>query len=118
MRRPGTSLLKLINTGILLLLVFSGYAQFYNQGEDPGYLKWRQIRTGHFRVIYPESFDKEAQRLTNILEYYYEPNAGYLDHKPAQIPVILHSHSVRSNGFVAWAPKRMELVTTPSAGAT
>jgi len=115
MGRPGTLSLKLIYTGILLLLVFSGYAQFYDQGEDPGYLKWRQIRTGHFRVIYPESFDREAQRLTNILEYYYEPNAGYLDHKPAQIPVILHSHSVLSNGFVAWAPKRMELVTTPSA---
>lgn len=106
---------KFINIGILLFFVVSGHAQFYNRGEDPGNLKWRQIRTGHFRVIYPESFDQEAQRLTNVLEYYYEPNAGYLDHKPAQIPVILHTHSVRSNGFVAWAPKRMELVTTPSA---
>ncbi len=115
MRRPGTLSLKLINTGILLFLILSGHAQFYNQGEDPGNLKWRQIRTNHFRVIFPADFNQEAQRLTNILEYYYEPNAGYLDHKPAQIPVILHTHSVRSNGFVAWAPKRMELVTTPSA---
>jgi len=114
MGRAGTASLKLIFTGILLFLVLPGHTQFYNQGEDPGYLKWRQIRTGHFRIIYPESFDQEAQRLTNILEYYYEPNAGYLDHKPAKIPVILHNHSVRSNGFVAWAPKRMELVTTPS----
>lgn len=115
MRQPGTLSLKLFNTGILLFLLLSGHAQFYNQGEDPGNLKWRQIRTDHFRVIFPSDFNQEAQRLTNILEYYYEPNAGYLDHKPAQIPVILHTHSVRSNGFVAWAPKRMELVTTPSA---
>ena len=114
MRRSGSVTLRLFYSGILFFMVLSGHAQFYNRGEDPGYLKWRQIRTGHFRVIYPESFDHEAQRLTNILEYYYEPNAGYLDHKPAQIPVILHTHSVRSNGFVSWAPKRMELVTTPS----
>lgn len=114
MGRPGTVTFRFLLSGILFFMGLSGHAQFYNQGEDPGYLKWRQIRTGHFRVIYPEGFDHEAQRLTNILEYYYEPNAGYLDHKPAKIPVILHNHSVRSNGFVAWAPKRMELVTTPS----
>ena len=52
--------------------------------------------------------------MTHILEFYYEPNSAYLNHRPSPIPVILHNHSVRSNGFVAWAPKRMELVTTPS----
>ncbi|KPL16145.1 MAG: hypothetical protein AMS26_05800 [Bacteroides sp. SM23_62] len=114
MGRSVTVTIRLLYSGISFFLVLSGHAQFYNQGEDPGNLRWRQIRTGHFRVIYPEDFDAEAQRLTNILEHYYEPNAAYLDHKPSQIPVILHNHSVRSNGFVAWAPKRMELVTTPS----
>ena len=114
MGRSGTIALRLLYSCILFFLLVPGHAQFYNQGEDPGYLKWRQIRTGHFRVIYPAEFDHEAQRLTHILEYYYEPNSAYLDHKPAQIPVILHNHSVRSNGFVVWAPKRMELVTTPS----
>jgi hypothetical protein len=115
MGRSGTVTIRLLYSSICVFLALSGHAQFYKQGEDPGNLKWRQIRTGHFRVIYPEEFDHEAQRLTNILEYYYQPNSAYLDHKPAQIPVILHNHSVRSNGFVAWAPKRMELVTTPSS---
>ena len=105
---------RLLYSGISLFLALSCHAQFYNRGEDPGYLKWWQIRTDHFRIIYPREFDREAQRLTHVLEYYYEPNGRYLDHKPARIPVVLHNHSVRSNGFVAWAPKRMELVTTPS----
>jgi hypothetical protein len=96
-------------------MLWPAKAQFYNRGEDPAYLKWRQIRTSHFRVIYPDDFHHEAQRLTGILEQTYQPNAAALDHRPARIPVILHNHSVRSNGFVAWAPKRMELVTTPPA---
>ena len=114
MGRSNTVSGRFLISGILFFFVIHSHAQFYDQGEDPGTLNWRQIRTDHFRVIYPEDFGQEVQRLTNILEHYYEPNAGYLGHKPAQIPVILHNHSVRSNGFVAWAPKRMELVTTPS----
>ena len=97
--------------GILLITVGNSNAQFYSRGEDPGKLKWEQIRSDHFRVIYPEEFRQEAGRMTHILESYYEPNSAYLKHRPKPIPVILHNHSVLSNGFVAWAPKRMELVT-------
>ena len=90
------------------------FGQFYSMGADPGNLKWEQIRTDHFRVIFPVDFRQEARRMTHLLESYYEPNSACLDHRPAPIPVILHNRSVLSNGFVAWAPKRMELVTTPS----
>ena len=79
MGRPDTATIRLLFSGLLFFMVLSGHTQFYNKGEDPGYLKWRQIRTGHFKVVYPEGFDHEAQRLTNILEYYYEPNALYLE---------------------------------------
>jgi hypothetical protein len=115
MGKPGSLTTGLLCIGLLSCMLLPVRAQFYNRGEDPGYLKWRQIRTGHFRVIYPDDFQEEAQRLTGILEQTYQPNAAGLDHRPARIPVILHNQSVRSNGFVAWAPKRMELVTTPSA---
>lgn len=33
----------------------------------------------------------------------------------AKFPVVLHPGSMRSNGMVAWAPRRMELITTPSS---
>jgi hypothetical protein len=100
--------------GLFLFLAPGSGAQFYNQGADPGSLKWEQIRTDHFRVIYPVDFQDEARRMTHILESYYEPNSACMQHRPAPIPVILHNYSVLSNGFVALAPKRMELVTTPS----
>ncbi len=102
-------------TGILILFAAESSAQFYNRGEDPGRLKWEQIRSEHFRVIHPADFKSEARRMAHVLESYYESNSDCLGHRPAPVPVVLHNHSVLSNGFVAWAPKRMELVTTPYA---
>lgn len=92
-----------------------GHTQFYSGGEDPAYIRWNQLNTDHFKVIYPSEFRSEAQRITSLLEFYYEPNSSYLSHRPRKIPVVLHNHSVYSNGFVALAPKRMELVTTPAS---
>ncbi len=115
MKRYGT--LCLWPATILLRIFFPAivHSQFYNTGEDPGYLKWEQIRSGHFRIIFPREIEPEAQRFARILEWNYEPGSAQLGHRPRPIPVILHNHSVISNGFVAWAPKRMEVVTTPSA---
>jgi hypothetical protein len=96
------------------LVIPYGYTQFYTGGEDPGYLKWNQIKSGHFKMIYPSELSSEAKRMTQLLEYYYEQNSSGLDHRPRKIPVVLHNHSVYSNGFVAPAPRRMELVTTPA----
>ena len=100
---------------LFLVVTCGGYAQYYTMGEDPASLRWNQINTDHFKVIFPEEFSSEARRTTYLLEFHYDQNAGYLEHLPRKIPVVLHNRSVRSNGFVAWAPKRMELVTTPPA---
>ena len=91
-------------------------AQIYQAGADPSRLEWNQIRTGHFQVIFPEGFAEEAKRMTRILEAQYDTNTAILDHRPGRIPVVLHNQSVMSNGFVTWAPKRVELVTTPPPG--
>jgi hypothetical protein len=88
-------------------------AQYYNSGEDPASIRWKQIRTTNFQIIFPSEFAKEANRLANTLEYLYDHDAKTLNHKPRKISVLLHSQSSYSNGMVAWAPKRMELYTTP-----
>ncbi len=98
----------------LFLIYFSGgYAQFYSTGQDPYSTVWEQIKTENFRIIYPKDFYREANRLANIMDYSYEFTAQSLDKKPGKISVILHNSSVMSNGYVSWAPKRMEFVTTP-----
>jgi hypothetical protein len=91
--------------------------QYYESGQDPASLKWSQLETPHFKVIYPVTFANEGHRLANILEHAYSLVPVALDHPPRKISVIVHNHSVESNGFVAWAPKRMELYPTPVADA-
>jgi len=99
----------------IFLTAIPAVAQYYESGQDPASIKWKQIHTTHFHIIYPESFLNEGQRLANILEYAYTLVPYTLDHNPKKIPVIVHNYSSRSNGFVAWAPKRMELFPVPAA---
>lgn len=114
--------LRILRNAHFLILTFilsgldipNGYTQFFTLGEDPGYLKWSKIQSDHFKMIYPSELSSEAKRMTQLLEYYYEQNSSGLDHRPHKIPVVLHNHSVYSNGLVAVAPRRMELVTTPA----
>jgi len=104
-------------TFIVFILVFFGTigakAQYFQTGQDPSQIKWRQINTINFNVIYPEEFEKQAQRISYVLEKVYNYGSKSLDFRPRKISVILHTRTVKSNGLMAWAPKRIELFTTP-----
>jgi hypothetical protein len=92
-------------------------AQYYSTGEDPAWIKWRQIQSRHFNIIYPASLDSTAQRYA----WLFDTLAGRVGSDAARrastrlpkLPVVLHAYNVASNGVMAWAPSRMELITTP-----
>lgn len=98
---------------LLFLAASHANAQFFQTGQDPSQIKWRQINTDKFQVIFPEEFDKEAQRLSFVLSEVYKYGAKSSNFNPRKISVVLHTRTVKSNGLVAWAPKRIELFTTP-----
>ncbi|MCX6230877.1 MAG: hypothetical protein NTZ33_04980 [Bacteroidetes bacterium] len=103
---------------LILLFVFLVFpycinAQFYDAGQDPASVKWKQINTNHFQLIFPEEFSIQANILANNLETAYEFNTISLSRKPVRIPIILHNRNVVSNGFVTWAPRRSEWFTCP-----
>lgn len=100
---------------LLLILIYSPgdlNAQYYSYGQDPASQKWRQIRTDYFRLIYPETWEDQAQELAQFLETIRKPLSSSLKSNPRSIPVILRNQSMLSNGFVMWAPKRIEMVTS------
>jgi hypothetical protein len=88
-------------------------AQFYNLGQDPASYKWRQIQTEKFRLIYPENFEQQAQRMMNILESSAPKVELSLNHKTRQMPFIFHNGQITPNAFTVWTPRRIELYTTP-----
>ncbi len=99
---------------LFISLAFHSKAQYYQTGQDPASIKWRQINTVNFQVIYPEEFEKQAQRISYVLEKVYDYGALTLNYSPKKVSVVLHTRTVDSNGLMAWAPKRIELFTTPN----
>lgn len=102
----------------ILMLIFSVLciylkAQYITTGDDPASIRWRQINTKNFQVIYPSEFESKAQRMASVLEKVYDYAGQTLKHQPHKISVILHTSPIISNGMVAWAPKRIEMFTTP-----
>jgi len=100
---------------LLFIFLFSQvtFAQYYDTGEDPASLKWMQIKTDHFTVIYPKSYGSGGISFAKALDEAYLKLNFLFPEKRVKIPVIIHSFSSNSNGYVAWAPRRMEIYPTP-----
>jgi len=105
---------KKILTILLILFCFQASAQLFDIGQDPASVKWRIIKTEHFKIIFPRELEKQSNHIANMLEQAYVPLSTPLKSKPVRISVILHNRSVTSNALVPWAPKRMEWYTNPS----
>jgi len=106
--------IKYIFLLLSLLNISNTFGQFYSTGQDPASAKWKQIKSENFQIIFQEEFETKAQEIANILENNYEKVGKTLEHDPKKISVIVHNQTLQSNGYVAWAPKRMELSATPS----
>ena len=99
---------------ILILLPYCASAQYFVVGQDPASIKWREIKTDNFQIIYPSDYEAQAQRVAHIFEKVYNYSGYTLKHQPKKISVILHTKTIKSNGFVAWSPSRVELFPTPN----
>lgn len=113
------NVLKKILLLIALFIPSIAGAQFFVNGDDPGRLKWNYIDTDSFRIIYPEGSDSLARVYGYQLEKFKTPvsrTTGYIvgQGDGRLMPVVLHTHNA-ANGNVAWAPKRMDMYTIPSA---
>jgi hypothetical protein len=97
----------------LCTLPFFLTAQYFSLGNDPASVKWNQIKTEHFRIIYPNTMDSTALYLANAMEYIRIPVSASLDVTPDKWPVILHNQTVISNGMTPYAPKRIEMISVP-----
>jgi hypothetical protein len=104
---------KLLFPVVLVFCFMASKGQYFQTGEDPASIKWRQINTTNFQIIYPDYYETQAQQLSRVLEKVYNYGSYSLKHKPRKISVILHTQTVKSNGLVAWAPRRAEFYTTP-----
>jgi hypothetical protein len=105
---------KLYITLILGLSIVPLMGQYYETGQDPSSLKWESIKSEHFTFIFPETYRDQAKNVSLLYEDAYKIMAGTFREPIAKrFPIIIHSYSIESNGYVAWAPRRMELFPLP-----
>ncbi|UOG74529.1 hypothetical protein MTX78_20720 [Hymenobacter tibetensis] len=84
--------------------------------QNPPSLRWQQVNTPHFRVLYPTGFEAAAQRTAQRLEQVHGPGAATLGVKPRPIAVVLQTRTSVSNGFVTFLPRHAEFFATPEQG--
>lgn len=89
------------------------FAQIFNSEQYPPSVKWAQINTPGFRIIYPTELGSEAQRMAATLDHIVYAVSKSLNKKPRRISIILQNQTILSNGFVQLAPRRSEFNTTP-----
>jgi len=100
---------------VIAIFLYAGdlYAQYYNTGQDPASIRWKQVKTEHFTVIYPEDYGQRGIKFAKELDSASSKLTALFPSFKLRIPVVLHSYTTQSNGYVAWAPKRMEIYPTP-----
>ncbi len=104
------------NSLLFMFLFFvsvSAWSQIVLENNPPS-LKWYQVNTPHFRVLYSGGFEVQAQRVANSLEHIREAEAKSLGSVPRKISVILQNQSAVSNGFVSILPRRSEFYAMPT----
>ena len=89
-----------------------GWAQAVLE-NNPASLRWLQINTNNFRIIFPQGFDAQAQRMANTLEHIRSAEMQTLRAEPRRLSVILQNQSSLSNGFASLLPRRSEFFTMP-----
>jgi hypothetical protein len=102
---------------ILLLTAASVAAQSLPiLSQNPPALRWQEIRSPHFQVLYPAGLDTAAQRTASRLEAVHGPDGATLGVQAQPIAVVMQNQTTVSNGFVTFLPRHAEFFTTPDQG--
>jgi hypothetical protein len=97
----------------IYLSVQAGMSQYYLIGTDPSSVKWNQIKTPNFKVIYPRNWEREGQYIANGLEYIYLPGSRTMYQPTPKTPVIIHNQTTVPTSSTYIAPRRMDYYTAP-----
>ncbi len=95
---------------------FENFQSFYFTQNRPAGLDWKQLKTPHFRVIFPASEDSLAYRTAKILESQYPITAELSGGDLKNFPFIITNYNDLSNGFVTSSNFRSEIDLAPFKG--
>ena len=105
----------------LVFIVFgfqtlSAQSLYYFTKLRPAGLNWQQLKTPHFRIIFPKGEDSLAYKTGLILEQQYPIASKLTGGKLTNFPVVLSNYNDLSNGFVTSYNFRSEFDLAPFKG--
>lgn len=103
------SRLSFLCTLLLFPLAFLGQ-EF---GGTPPSQKWEQIDTDTARIIFPESYDSLANRISAIIHRMAAGQPAPLGGRLRKINIVLQHQTTIGNGYVGLGPYRSEFFLTP-----
>ncbi|MBN2891341.1 MAG: hypothetical protein JXL97_05705 [Bacteroidales bacterium] len=98
---------------ILYLLIFLP-SIIFAQSQNPPSVKWKQVETPHFRVIFPEEIEEYALETAYLMDTIYNKDTKiFRKNYPKKVDLYLYNRSVVSNAYAALGPRRMVWYLTP-----
>ncbi len=109
-----------LNLFIVFIIIIAGvfhvnksFGQYYIVGQDPASIKWKQLNSTYFKIIYPEGYQKKAQEYINLLELSHTSvSLPYLHHNK-KFQIVLHNQTVTSNAMVSPTPMHADFFEMP-----
>ncbi|MFD0940851.1 TolB family protein [Pedobacter boryungensis] len=105
--------ISILHTIILTFISVSVFGQIFDSEQNPLSVKWRQIHSNGFTLVYPTELEKEAQRMVNTIGHIYPYVGQTLIRQKTSIPIVFQNRGTIANGFVQLAPKKVQFYTTP-----
>lgn len=112
-KRSNKLIIKILISIILSFISLTTFSQDFDLLQNPLSVKWRQIKAGDFRLIYPVDFEKEAQRMANTFPQIYPQLGKNIGQQKTSISILFQNQGTLANGFVQLAPRKSEFYTTP-----
>lgn len=102
-----------ISTLFCLLLILFTSVRSQPFGGVPSSVKWNQIESPSFKVIFPQELSETAKRVVNLGERILPATSNTIGNKHRKINIVLQNQTIISNGYVGLAPWRSEFFLTP-----
>ncbi len=96
-----------------VFLIGLSVAQSLGEGQEPPGIHWKEIKTEHYKIVFPDKIESDAQRVANTLEYQYHAINKTMVYDAKPITLLLTTEGAIANGYVALAPRRSEWFGTP-----
>lgn len=99
--------MKKLSLTLSLLFITKLFAQV-GIGQSDANIKWLEINSEHFKIVFPDYLAGKAQYTLNLLEHYSPIVSETYNYQPKKLTLVIRPQVNDPNGFVTYAPRRSE----------